>query len=336
MFREQYHSMNEQIYPEKELVYKIVKSAGQSQNPTIRAKNSFLKPAIIMAVVLVVVFTVTPVLSANVPAFYRLMYLVSPPTAQLFMPVQKSCVDNGVKMEVVSAYIHEDTAEIYITMQDLAGQRVDETIDLYDSYDINRPFDCSARCQRVDYDEQTKTATFLVTITQWGNQKIAGDKITFSVREFLSDKHEYNNIPISIDWSGIDTSPLVKAVSSGNNAKVLVPSAPMEFPVEGIDLTGIGYVDGMLHIQTAAVNSLTNDNHGFIFLVDKNGKKIDCNCNLYFVENYGSDNRIDYNEYIFDIPKSDIDQYSIQGDFTTSGLFTQGNWRVTFPLEIAK
>ena len=54
------------------------------------------------------------------------------------------------------------------------------------------------------------------------------------------------------------------------------------------------------------------------------------------LENITSENRIDYDEYIFDIPQSEIGQYSLYGDFVISGLFTQGNWEVTFPIEEIK
>lgn len=59
-------------------------------------------------------------------------------------------------MEVVSADIRGDTARIYITMQDLIGDRVDETIDLYDSYDIRLPFDGTGFCGKVGYDPNTR------------------------------------------------------------------------------------------------------------------------------------------------------------------------------------
>ena len=36
-------------------------------------------------------------------------------------------------MEVISINIHENEAQIYITMQDLIGDRIDETTDLNDS-----------------------------------------------------------------------------------------------------------------------------------------------------------------------------------------------------------
>ena len=115
-----------------------------------------------------------PALAARVEPIYELMYMISPTIAQFFMPVQKSDEDNGVKMEVVSAHIHDNVAEIYIIMQDLTKSRIDETTDLFDSYSINRPFDSSSHCESVGYDKNTKTATFLITIDEWGNKDIAG------------------------------------------------------------------------------------------------------------------------------------------------------------------
>ena len=140
MFREKYRSMNEQISPDRELVNKIIHSLDGPKRETNKAKIIFRKPIIIVAMIMLLVLTATPVFAAKVPAVYELMYLVSPTVAQFFMPVQKFCENNGIKIEVVSSYIHNDTAEIYITMQDLIGERVDETTDLNDSYSINRPF----------------------------------------------------------------------------------------------------------------------------------------------------------------------------------------------------
>ncbi|MFR4009158.1 MAG: hypothetical protein ACLT0Y_07740 [Christensenellales bacterium] len=91
----------------------------------------------------------------------------------------------------MSADIRGDTARIYITMQDLTGDHVDETIG-GDSYDIRLSFDGTGFCGRW-VTINTRTATFLITIKTDG-QKIAGKKITFSVGMFLSDKHVYDDI----------------------------------------------------------------------------------------------------------------------------------------------
>lgn len=289
----------------------------------------------------------TPVLAAKVPAIYELMYLVSPGIAQFFMPVQKSDVDNGVKMEVISAYIHDSAAEVYITMQDLTGDRIDGTTDLYDSYSINCPFNSSAACQRIGYDEKTKTVTFLITINEWDNQKIAGDKITFSVKEFLSHKKKYNNIEIPINLTLVTSAESTQKVySTGGGGRdyhytdngksiVLTPSEAITgFPVDGIDVSAIGYIDDKLHVQMAISNHLKNDNHGSFYLKNSDGTKVEDNYNIYFTNHYErQEDRIDYCEYVFNLSQEELKDYSLYGNFVTSGSRTKGNWSVTFPLE---
>ena len=91
--------------------------------------------------------------------------------------------------EIVELYLARDerairdTAQIYITMQDLEDTRVDETMDLFDSYAIHTPFACTGHCDLAGYDPDTRTATFLITIQQWNKQEITGDKLTFETGE---------------------------------------------------------------------------------------------------------------------------------------------------------
>jgi hypothetical protein len=55
--------------------------------------------------------------AADVQVAYEILYAVSPKIAQELKPVRMSCEDDGIKMEVISAYINGDKAEIYISMQ---------------------------------------------------------------------------------------------------------------------------------------------------------------------------------------------------------------------------
>ena len=349
MFKEKYQHMNKEISPSPELIHKVICSTKIKTENEKRNLRITYKPAITVAILLICLVTTVPVLASTVPSIYQLMYDVSPSIAQFFIPVQKSCEDNGIKMEVVASYIHDDTAEIYITMQDLTDNRIDESTDLYDSYSIQRPFNSVATCKRVGYDETTKTATFLISITEYGNKKIAGDKITFSVKEFLSNKKEYNDIPVECDLEAADSNSLTKitGVNGGgginydkyfskdtDSVKVLSPSDQRKAIVEGIDLAGIGYIDGMLHVQIAVKNPLSNDNHGFIFLKDSTGNEIQCDYNIFFKEVSDSGEEVGVNEYIFNISKDEIKHYKLYGDFVTSDLLTEGNWKVTFPLEV--
>jgi hypothetical protein len=350
MFKERYCRMNAQIHPSDQLLQNILNSARDSDCTKRIKPLRFKRPAAALIALCICLTMAMPVLAANVEPIYQLMYQVSPSVAQFFMPVQKSSESNGIKMEVVSAYIHDDTAEIYVTMQDLTGNRIDSTTDLNDSYSINRSFGGSASCQRVGYDKKTNTATFLISITEWGNQKITGDKITFSVKQFISDKKSYADIKIPIDLSLVDTDKSTKSVdSTGGSGKnyekyivdgkttALTPSQAMDgFPVDGIELTGIGYIDGKLHIQTAAYDNLDKDNHGYFYLKDADGNRVDLDYDFHFLNQFQQPGRIDYYECVFDIPQEQLGKYALYGNFVTSGMHTEGNWRVTFPLEQAE
>ena len=86
------------------------------------------------------------------------MAWISPELAQHFMPVQRSCEDECIRLEVVSAYIHGDTAEVYFTLQDLTVGRLDEHTHI-DSFNISSGRDDSTlgTCPLVGYDPQTQT-----------------------------------------------------------------------------------------------------------------------------------------------------------------------------------
>ena len=119
MFREKYYSMNEQITPDQKLVDKIINSIDETKRETNKRRIVYRQSIIVFAVFIVLVFAAMPVLAGNIPVVYEIIYSISPSIAQRFIPVKKSCENDGIKMEVISAYIHGNTAEIYIAMRDL-------------------------------------------------------------------------------------------------------------------------------------------------------------------------------------------------------------------------
>ncbi len=351
MLEKTYRSMNAQIEPGQELINDTIElMRQQSRHVKHKTRPMLRRPIVAAAMFVLCIVLATPVLAANVPAIYHLMYLVSPDVAQFFAPVQKAYEDNGIRMEVVSAYIHDSTAEIYVTLQDLTSDRIDETTDLFDSYSINRAFDSAATCQLVGYEKETKTATFLIRLTEWGNQDIAGSKLTFSIREFISRKTSLEGVAVGIDLGAVGEAEAVQTVDalglSGKNIGsfagdsgghvMLVPGDTLYTPTEGLEVTAIGYVEGMLHIQLATSEKLTLDNHGYFYLVDQDGNQIQSDYSVSFAKGLDSDARVDYQEFVFDIAPDEIEKYSLRGSFWTSGLRTEGSWRVTFPLLVSE
>ena len=307
----------------------------------VRIKWGALAACICLAIAIAV-----PAMAATIPAFYDALYRISPATAQFFKPVQRACEDHGVRMEVKAAYIHEDTAEIYISMQDLAGVGLDETTDLFDSYQIHTPFDSEGSCTLSNYDADTKTATFLITIRQRNGQRITGDKLTFSVRKILFNKQNTIGVIDGIDLAdaalnaetqfvrprGVSVIDFAVKSNARKEYAVLKPDGAIASPADGVTLTGIGYVDGALHVQVYYSDILNTDNHGDICLFNPGtGARISANVSVSFFDDAKTGS---YEDYIFtDVAPETLADYVLYGDFTTASPAPEGNWSVTFPLE---
>lgn len=311
---------------------------------TIQKKKSLLKKLVALAACFALcILLLIP--ATNVQAVYRIMYLISPKFTQALKPVQIACEDQGIRMEVISAYIYENEAKIYISMQDKTGERIDETTDLFDSYSINRPFSSSASCNKVDYDPETHTVTFLIHFTQVEGNKIEGDKITFSVSCFLSKKETYHaKLPIDLSTASltpqVQTDVKIRGMSwqpeeeQPTYYSYLTPlSNSIYEPTPGVSITAMGFINGKLRIQTHYDNIHETDNHGFLTLKDKDGNKIPSEASVSFWDEQSSGS---YDETIFVIEPEELNSCTIYGDFQTCSSITKGNWQVTFPLEIAE
>ncbi|MCD8322079.1 MAG: hypothetical protein LUC89_04245 [Oscillospiraceae bacterium] len=281
-----------------------------------------------------------PALAATVEPVYRLLYHVSPEAAQLFQPVRLSDEYDGIRLEVVSAQIQGDTAMVYVTLQDLTGDRVDETTDLFDSYDLNTPFDSVGCCELMGFDEKTKTASFLITMTNLAGEAMEGDKVTFSVRRFLSQKTVYEDVEIPAALSAVSQAESTKEITDHSGwglhytegaVTVLCSDAlTADFPVTGFK-TGLGYIEGKLHIQLAVGNALEYDNHGYFYLVDGAGNIIEPEAGYSFFEE-GDGGREDYYEFVFSVTPQKLTDCRLYGSFWITGLLTEGRWKVTFSL----
>ncbi len=343
-----YQHMMQQVKPNEQLVQEVMTQAHKHPVRQMSRTRRVLRPvAAVIAVCVCLNFTLSA-LAANSDTAYAVMYAVSPTLAQHFVPVNQTCDDNGIRMEVESASISGDTAQAYVTLRDMEKKgRIDETTDLMDSYSILTAQDTASGCSLVGYDKETQTARFYITIQSMNGKDLTKDKVTFTLAKFLSGKQEQENyvIPHALDAALKTPQTMKKEINGGGgdwdaNAglfegehTVLKPnennSILQEIP--GIDFTGVGYIDGKLHIQMAMRDFLETDNHADVWLTNANGTKIETEYNVCFISD---DNKDNYYEFVFDIPRQELAQYQLCGDFWTANQgATQGNWRVTFPLE---
>ena len=290
--------------------------------------------ALAAALILVLSLGVSALAAADVDPAYDFLYKFSPSLAQRLKPVQLTCVDNGIEMNVISADVEGNEANVLVSLRDLEENRVDATTDLFDSYEIRTPSPSfEGTCSMLDYDEKSSTATFLIHLVQPDGTNIEGDKITFSVSCFISGKQSFED-PLDIDLSAAELNPNTQTDVALRGADdfacdtFLVPGEGIA-PTKDVRITAMGYIDGKLHVQAHFADILTTDTHGLIYLSDGSNEPLDPVAEFAFwdTEKTGS-----YEEYIFDISPADAGKYQLYGWFETSEGFYTGDWQVTFAL----
>jgi hypothetical protein len=312
---------------------------------TVPATKRVKRFVVLLVASLLLVFS-AGVAAARIPSFNNLVAQLSPEIALLLQPVEISSENNGIKMEIVAAMNDNEMAVIYVTLQDITGNRIDETLDLYD-YSISGTHMFNS--QMVDYDETKKTAT--LRIQGNGGEHLNNDKVNFRVKSFLSDKHT-NKFEVKANNSEIrnktpQTVPLdMKNISGGSGklfqkledqgtVQVLKPDEmEMTFPeIKFMHISNIGIIDHYLHIQTKWHKDNIDD-HGYFYFVDDLGNEIHPS-SINFGTNetgqtkYGNE----YTEYIFEKDRVDIEEQELLGHFVSNGKYTTGNWNTTFKMK---
>ena len=289
------------------------------------------------------------------------LYQLWPAMAQRLKPVKLSCEDEGLRMEVISGSVEENRANIFLSMQDLTGDRLGPDADLLDSAALQLPFDGSGTCRLVSYDPQTRTATFLLSIT-FHTAQLDGGKVTFRVQRFLANRSETAvNMTryLAEEAVEIEGKPLPNLRGWGSTAESSEQLSPkkeqeamqslqvlkpqLDIPLtDGVTLTGIGWLDGVFRVQVRYTDILHTDNHGDLTLRGSDGSLceagmslMDGQLRLQSVCWYDRPDRPDDSceEYFFSELPKEWDGYQLMGYFTTAEPAVEGNWTVTFPLE---
>ncbi len=298
-------------------------------------KSPVMRAGIVFTVFATCLLTITPALAAEIPQVYAVLYAVLPETAQFFKPVKKSDVDQNIEIKVESVYINGAQADAVVSVRDLTQDRLSEKIDFDDSYEIHTGFDSVGTCNQIDYDAKTRTATFLIeTSSMHPSDIIIGKKLTISFQTLLSGKIERLAHPIPIDWNTIpDTVQTVQP--EPYNETVLVTGETQVTILDGFMISGIGYVDGKLHIQLYTPRRHTFSDHANLYLSGEDGTKV--NGSASYRGGYNGDpvldREADYIDYVFDVPREKLPEYTLFGDFYGYQTRVDGNWSITFPLE---
>lgn len=164
------------------------------------------------------------------------------------------------------------------------------------------------------------------------------------MREFISGKRTAEELALGVDLTRAARDSEIQTVDlSGYSARskqkipdsatVLVPGPPLCEPAENAALTGLGYIDGKLHVQLAFSDTLHTDSHGWVTLTDPQENMVESMEVYCFNEILSDGTRKSYSEFVFDVSSDALEGYTLTGSFYTATRFTEGPWQVTFPLE---
>ncbi len=292
----------------------------------------------VLAAVLALTVAMAATAAAYTDAGHAILYALSPAAAQALKPVNESCEKNGVRMTVDSAVIENNTAYIRIDMTDLAGDLFDGSIDLNDSYSVDRGFDCAGSCTKEGYDEATRTVTYLVQLAPMDGTVLKPGKVTFRVREFSGHSEQWEQVIDNVDLTAADPAPetlsntdlqaLYGRQGPPLEQDCLAPGEPTEI-CPGAAVTGLGWVDGKLRVQIREQLSAELNTTGFVWLTDEDDARLDTDYEVFFDQA----NQFRYDNYDFDVTPEEAGSFKLAGFFHTLRDPIDGPWEVTFKLQ---
>ena len=290
----------------------------------------------------------TGVLAVAVSNFDKIISKVDPKIVPMLQPIESASEDNGIKMEVVAAYNDDEMAVIYLILQDITSDRLNHDTDLYD-YSLSEGSLFNA--QIIDYEEETKTATFRIQTN--GGQDLDGNKLVIILKSFIANSFVFDGIDTGVNLADFrdikpDTIPLNMEHVAGGSGRMFdswedegilqvlkAEQSIIKLPeIDFMHISNIGYIDDKLHIQTKWTRY--GNDHGYFYFTDAEGNdlKIRPSTVHFGIDQSGNTmSRGDYLEYVFDLSGEDLDKTFMKGYFVSSGKLIEGDWEVEFELQ---
>jgi hypothetical protein len=196
---------------------------------------------------------------------------LNPSYSEVAEPIGSSATDQGIRMEVIGASKYGNTAIVYISIQDVSGQnRLAETLTFMDYFSVGMiqptpsadqeiPIDMSfSKNEKLLYfDKASNTLFYEYTIIADSNS-LSGPLEIEASRIYYSNERRETRVPLK-DVQSQDTSYVephqIFGISNRregfpDGTTVLKPRKLAQVSESGdIWLSGVSYIDGLLHVQ---------------------------------------------------------------------------------------
>ena len=241
----------------------------RTEQPVMKKKISF---AFILAMILLLAFAATAIAGSVNEDFNAWLYRIWPEAATALMPVDMSCENNGIRLEIISAVA--DGEELYITysMEDLEKDRLNTECSPVMYVDDARSYDWESSFEQPIRDEATGKIIFGEHFTYNGNITAADNVLNAHIHSFISHRQTalVDLFPYLEQFgSEVKTATVPEGagtlwradVYAGQDIENRSGSVPADTQVinpaysreirlaDTVFLSGIGMVDGRLHVQ---------------------------------------------------------------------------------------
>lgn len=355
-FKIKYQRAYEGIVPSADAVDSICNKLEKRSRKQQRGAASIIRSAAAVCISMVLLsVTFLPVMAKSIPAVYNIIEKYAPALTDFVLPVKKSDTSHGITMQVEAVHVEENTAEMIVSFFDAEGNGKDlinGKIDMYDSYDLQSyGADCEiGGCSFLEYDREEGKAYFKIDVTTDG--KFDGGKLRLSVHQILVQSSEEKQwislenliknpetrlVPLngtSGSWNQEEIVNYIGLSEDGLRSEVLVMSIVKadKSMAETLIVTGVGYRDGILRIQTCRGNFSDADRHMRAFLVDSEGNERENDFSITWQEEADGE-RLLFDEAWFIVEESELQNIRLYGIFYMTEGNVEGNWEVTCGLK---
>ena len=355
-FKIKYQNAYEQIRPRADYLEKLYAGYEKGQRNRREMFWKIMRPAAAVCVCIpVLLMTLLSVAAKSVPAVYDIVARYAPALADFVLPVSVSDTSRGITMQVEAVNVEDKTtelsAELIVSFSDAEGSdtdRIKGKADLYESYHLES-YGASysvGGCRFLAYDEMEDKAFFKIDLTTDGRYE--NGRIKLCVSSLLTDvRKEQQDIPLDDILEDPRTKPVSLNGFGGREDREAVAQyigsfdedsplpdglvmdivKPDESMLETLTVTGVGYSDGLLRIQSCRGTFRDVDRHIRPYLVDESGEERHEDYSLMWHEEVNGET-ICFDEHWFLLEESELEKVRVYGIFYVTAGNVDGNWEV--------
>ncbi len=346
---------------------------GKGEEP-VKKRVSF---SVVIIIAILLIGTMTA-LAAGVEDINAMLYKIWPEAARALRPLNLSDEVGGIRLDVLSASLTDDQLLITYSLTDLEGDRINADTSCSAIIEIPWMSQGSGSDEMLSFDAETHQAVYASHIEYTSLSLPEGavydsDTIIFRVSGLRGSEQKILDLwPLMTDQdykveavsAPPESSPetIVRDIEAADMKKtlpkILNPANNLHIPItDDIELSGIGWIDGNLHVQIHVSNYAiyVEYEHGgiadmaryasYINLRDHNGNAVmwapgffdqllkDKPYYIWGINWREGDEQ--WIEKIFPVQPEEMDQYIIYGEFTNLRAnyedLLQYEWEVSFP-----